>query len=214
MSKFDLPGNDKPKKSDETSKPESEVRPNERDLDEAAIEKLIQSSFQEVPPPSSSAAEAEAAAPQETEAPAKSRYQRAQRAIKVASGISTGLAMIPISLFDVVALTASQVLLIRKLTQIYEQPFSKELAKTIVAALLTNLGAGGTISLIGSLYKIVPGAGWVAGSLSMGTFAAATTYATGQVFTMHLEAGGGLLDFDPQKVKAHYQAYFQTAVSK
>jgi hypothetical protein len=44
-----------------------------------------------------------------------------------------------------------------------------------------------------------------------GGFASASTYAVGRVFIQHFESGGTFLDFDPDKVRAHFEAEFKKA---
>jgi hypothetical protein len=41
--------------------------------------------------------------------------------------------------------------------------------------------------------------------------ALASTVAVGRVFLQHFEAGGTLLDFDPEKMKSYFEAEFNKA---
>jgi len=86
---------------------------------------------------------------------------------------------------------------------IYDQPFSKESAKSIVASLAGGALAGGEASSmsIGSRLKMVPVVGTVASWLVTPAIAAVTTYAIGKVFVHHLETGGTILSFEAKKMK-------------
>ena len=43
----------------------------------------------------------------------------------------------------------------------------------------------------------------------MPVMAGAITYATGKIFTSHFEAGGTLLDFNPDTMKEYYKELFE-----
>jgi hypothetical protein len=47
--------------------------------------------------------------------------------------------------------------------------------------------------------------------VSSPAFASASTYAVGKVFIQHFATGGTFLDFDPDKVKAHFAAEVERA---
>ena len=47
--------------------------------------------------------------------------------------------------------------------------------------------------------------------MTLPTFAAASTFALGRVFTKHFESGGTFLDFDLKKGKADYDAELEKA---
>jgi uncharacterized protein (DUF697 family) len=81
----------------------------------------------------------------------------------------------------------------------------------ILGALVGSTG-GAVIarSAIGSIIKTVPGIGAVVGALIAGpAIAAGSTYAVGKVFVHHFEAGGTLLNFNPDKMRAYYASQFQ-----
>ena len=48
----------------------------------------------------------------------------------------------------------------------------------------------------------------------MALFVAAYTWALGNVFIQHFEAGGTFLDFDPEKVREHFRTYFKEGPGK
>lgn len=112
--------------------------------------------------------------------------------------------LVPVPAVDLVALTGVQLNMLRKLSKLYDVPFSKDKGKNVIAAL-----AGSSVPVVSagpimSLVKAVPVVGQTVGALSMSAVAGATTYAVGKVFVQHFASGGTFLNFDPDKVKAHY----------
>jgi hypothetical protein len=66
----------------------------------------------------------------------------------------------------------------------------------------TKMGYG----VAGSWIKGIPGIGGFLGIFVVPGFAAASTWAVGKVFIQHFASGGTFLDFDPDKVRAHFNA--------
>src|SRR5688572_25947542 len=107
-----------------------------------------------------------------------------------------GAGILPLPLFDMLAVTAIQIKTIKQLSDLYGVTFREDLAKKLIASLLTgvlgvSLGFG-----VASLAKLIPLVGTALGVLTLPVIAGAATHATGKVFIMHFEAGGTLLDFD------------------
>ena len=48
-------------------------------------------------------------------------------------------------------------------------------------------------------------------SVATSAFAYALTLAVGKVFTLHFETGGSLLNFEPEKVRSHFEKEFKGA---
>jgi uncharacterized protein (DUF697 family) len=117
---------------------------------------------------------------------------------------SMGVGLIPIPLVDIVALTAVQLNMLRKLAKAYKVPFSKDKVKNVLASLA---GAGISVPLghtLASLVKAVPVIGQTTGALAMPISSGAMTYAVAKVFTQHFASGGTFLNFDPEAVKEYY----------
>ncbi|MBN1220226.1 MAG: DUF697 domain-containing protein [Anaerolineae bacterium] len=118
---------------------------------------------------------------------------------------SLGAGLIPVPLFDLAAVTAIQLDMLKQLANLYEADFSQAQGKAFVSAL-----TGSTLAKIGSsLFKVIPGVGTVLGGLSMSALSGASTYAVGQVVITHLEASGQFLDVDLESAKAVYQEAFE-----
>jgi len=125
----------------------------------------------------------------------------------VMSSVSAGL--IPIPIVDFIAVTGIQVKMLHSLTQQYDIPFSNNMSESVIGALLGGLiPTEATMSLVGSLSKLIPIGGTTLGMITMSLFSGASTYAVGKVFIQHFEAGGTILSFEPSKVREYFKAEF------
>jgi uncharacterized protein (DUF697 family) len=80
-------------------------------------------------------------------------------------------------------------------------------------SLITSL-VGGSLPVIGvlglsSVAKLIPGIGTLVGSASLSITAGAVTYAIGQVFIMHFEAGGSFENFEVKQAKSYFEREFK-----
>jgi uncharacterized protein (DUF697 family) len=115
-----------------------------------------------------------------------------------------GASLVPIPLFDLVALSGVQLKMLYSLAKLYDVPFSKDIGKSVIASLLGGVMPTSAAMTLASLAKAVPGLGTVTGMVSVSVLGGATTYAIGSVFMQHFESGGTLLDFDPKKMRAYF----------
>ena len=119
---------------------------------------------------------------------------------------SMGAGIIPMPVVDVLAVSASQLDMIRQLCKVYDLDFSETQGKAIVSSLTTatlaRMGAG-------SLAKMIPIVGSFVGGVTNSLLAGASTYALGQVFKVHFETGGTILDFDTDRLKKMYKEQFE-----
>lgn len=123
-----------------------------------------------------------------------------------------GLGLVPIPVIDVVALTGLATKMIGELSRLYSVDFSEERVRALVFALITGLGSVALASIVaGSLFKLVPVLGVLAGVVSGPLFAGALTRALGSLFVMHFEAGGTLFDFDAEAMRDHFRREFAQA---
>jgi uncharacterized protein (DUF697 family) len=139
-----------------------------------------------------------------------SRVGRAEAIIHRNTLWSLGAGVVPVPIFDLVALTAVQLKMLRELSQLYEVPFFENTAKKLLGALVSSLGGVtlGTAAVV-SLSKLLPGMGSVLGLVAVPVSAAAFTHATGRIFLMHFESGGTFLDFNPDSLRAHFRQEFE-----
>ena len=119
---------------------------------------------------------------------------------------SMGAGFIPILVADVFAVSALQLDMIRQLCKVYDIDFEETRGKALVTSLtsatLARLGAR-------SIVKLIPGIGSYIGGMTVSAFAGASTYALGEVFKLHFESGGTILDFDPDRVRRFYRDKFE-----
>jgi uncharacterized protein (DUF697 family) len=138
------------------------------------------------------------------------RHERAQALVRRNVYWALGLGLLPFPLVDVVALTGVQVKMIAELSALYDVKFSEERARTAVVALTTGLGSVALAgALAGSLFKLVPVLGVLAGAVGVPVFAGALTHALGNLFVMHYESGGTLLSFDADRMRDHFRKEFE-----
>jgi uncharacterized protein (DUF697 family) len=118
--------------------------------------------------------------------------------------------LIPLPLIDVAAVGGVQLLMLRRLSEIYAVPFSENRGKSILASLAGSVLPASTATTsamtVGSLIKGLPGIGWAVGALTMPVFSAGATYVIGKVFIQHFASGGTLLDFNPPDYREFIKA--------
>jgi uncharacterized protein (DUF697 family) len=118
--------------------------------------------------------------------------------------------LVPIPLVDIAVVGGVQIQMLRKLSEIYDVPFSDNMGKSVLASLAGSLIPASTATTtamgIGSLVKGLPGVGTVIGALTMPAFSAGATYIIGKVFIQHFASGGTLLDFNPPDYREFIKA--------
>jgi uncharacterized protein (DUF697 family) len=105
--------------------------------------------------------------------------------------------MVPAPFFDIAAITAVQIQMLRRLSAIYDVPFSENRGKAIVAGLAGAMIPASSGIGVASLMKGLPILGTAVSTVVMPTLAASATYAIGMAFIQHFISGGTLLDFNP-----------------
>jgi uncharacterized protein (DUF697 family) len=140
----------------------------------------------------------------------QARLAKANSVVKTNMLWSAGLGIIPIPVFDLVAITVVQIKMLKELSTHYNVKFFDHKVKNLVTSLVGGLGSvsvGGALTM--SLVKFIPGAGHIAGAIAVPITAGALTYAIGRVFIQHFESGGTFLDFDPNTVREHFRKEFE-----
>jgi uncharacterized protein (DUF697 family) len=126
-----------------------------------------------------------------------------------------GAGLIPIPWVDLAAVAGVQLKMLADLSKIYGVPFERNRGKAAISSLVGFvLPHAAAYGMIGSGIKAIPVVGALGGAPAMALFTAAYTWAAGNVFIQHFEAGGTFLDFDPDKVKEHFRAQYEEARSK
>jgi uncharacterized protein (DUF697 family) len=131
----------------------------------------------------------------------KLKADQADKIIKNHIIAAAGIALVPMPLIDIAAITALELRMLKSLTVLYEMEFFEHRGKALIASLVSGLKVG---LLTASLLKFLPGLGWVGVAAPMAAIAGAITYAVGNIFVQHFESGGTLLDFDPEKVRGFF----------
>lgn len=133
------------------------------------------------------------------------RSARADNLVKNYVLVAVALGAVPVPLADLAGVMALQVKLVHGLAKHYDVPFKGNVARSLIASLLS--GAVSTVGFAGlaSIGKGIPFLGALAGGGGVAVTAGAVTYAVGQVFAKHFESGGTLLDFDPNKLKSLFK---------
>lgn len=142
------------------------------------------------------------------------RRREASNIVSSYMGWSAGASYLPLPLLDLAAVTAIQIKMVADLAKIYDVPFSKNAAKSIIAGLVGSVVPMGLVRGTSSLLKAVPGIGSLLGMLSAPAFTCASTYAIGKVFTQHFEAGGSFMDFDIKAKSKDFKAEFEEQVAQ
>lgn len=142
------------------------------------------------------------------------RRTEASSIVNTYMGWSAGASFIPFPWVDLAATTLVQIKMVADLSKLYEVPFSRNVVKTIIAGLLGSLVPAGLARGASSLLKSVPGVGTILGVMTAPVFTTASTYAIGKVFIQHFEAGGNVLNFDPDAMREYFKEEFEKAVAK
>ena len=133
----------------------------------------------------------------------------AKRIIKNRVIVSAGLGLVPVPMVDLVGLATIQLEMLARLTKLYEIPFRKNVGKSLIASLMGGVLPVSVVPGTFSLLKAVPLIGWATGAATMSLLGGAATYAIGKVFTAHFEAGGNLLNFDPEAMREYFAQQFE-----
>jgi len=136
---------------------------------------------------------------------AELRTEQANAIIRRYTYGAVGTALIPLPAVDLVALIGLQLAQVNSLCKLYGVTFSKNAGKSAIASLVGGMWPATTATAVAaSVFKFLPGLGTVAGMASMAVLGGAATYAVGKVFQMHFEAGGNVLNFDPDRMRSYF----------
>lgn len=140
----------------------------------------------------------------------ESRDELATQLVDRYSLYSGAAGLIPIPVVDVFAVGGLQVVMLRRLSEIYNVPFSENRGKALIASIAGSILPASTATTsamtAASLSKGLPGVGTVVGALTMPVFSACATYVIGKVFIQHFASGGTLLDFNPPDYREFIKA--------
>lgn len=141
-----------------------------------------------------------------TEIDPSERKARARKLVERFSLYSGVAGLLPIPVVDIAAVGGVQLQMLRRISQIYDIPFSKNRGKAIIAAFAGTMIPASTGLGMASLVKSVPIAGTAIGALTAPAVSVGATYVIGMTFIEHFDKGGTLLDFDPPDYKEFIKA--------
>lgn len=124
----------------------------------------------------------------------------------------SGLAgLIPLPFVDAATVGGVQIEMLRRISRIFDIPFSKNMGKALIAGLAGAMIPASSAVGAASVVKGMPVIGTAVGVVAMPGLSAGATYAIGMAFVQHFASGGTLLDFSPPDyrdfIKAQKQAY-------
>lgn len=135
----------------------------------------------------------------------QSKHLSAQNVVKSHMVAGSALALLPLPVFDLAALSGTQLSLLRSLCKHYGINFEEQKGKAILTSLISGSLPLIMVMSLSSFARLLPGIGTIGGSISMTIFSSAFIYATGQVFINHFEYGGTLEDFEGK----HWRRFFK-----
>ncbi len=115
-------------------------------------------------------------------------------------------AFIPLPFLDSVGVAAVQLDMVRQMGKIYGVEFEDTKYKAVVTSIMGSFFARAGAK---SLVKLIPFAGTYIGAAAMGVLAGASTYTLGELFKMHFENGGTMLDIDIDRMKRQFAEKFE-----
>jgi len=114
--------------------------------------------------------------------------------------------LIPLPIIDVVTVGGLQIQMLRRISQIYNVPFSENRGKALIAGLAGSMIPATSGIGAASALKFVPVLGILASGFVMPVLSAGATYAIGKAFVQHFASGGTLLDFNPPDYREFIKA--------
>jgi len=128
---------------------------------------------------------------------AEARRARATKLVERFSLWSGAAGLIPVPFVDMVAVGGVQIQMLRRISQIYGVPFSKNRGRAVIAGLAGTMIPVTTGIGMSSSIKSVPFIGTAVGAIATPALSVGATYAIGMVFIQHFATGGTLLDLSP-----------------
>ena len=139
----------------------------------------------------------EAASADADEMSPERRHAMAMKLVERFSLWSGAAGLIPVPFVDLAAVGGVQIQMLRRISQIYDVPFTENRGKSIIAGLAGSMIPASSAMGTASLIKGLPLVGTLVSAIAMPALSAGATYAIGMAFIQHFSSGGTLLDFKP-----------------
>jgi len=136
-------------------------------------------------------------------------FESAEDLVKKSMYVSMAAGLVPVPIFDFLAISGIQLEMIRRLSHLYGVTFMEGKVKNLLGALIGGSFPSSVAPLFAGLSKLIPIVGSTIGAVTLPLAAGASTYAVGKVFIQHFESGGTFLTFDPKTVRAYYEEQFK-----
>ena len=150
--------------------------------------------------------ENEAASADATEMTPERRRAMAMKLVERFSLWSGAAGLIPVPFVDLAAVGGVQIQMLRRISQIYDVPFTENRSKSLIAGLAGSMIPASSAMGTASLIKGVPLVGTLVSAIAMPALSAGATYAIGMAFIQHFASGGTLLDFKPGSYREFIKA--------
>ena len=146
---------------------------------------------------------------------ARSSVSAADRVVLTSSLIAAGAGAIPLPVWDIVVITGLQLKMLADVSKLYEVPFTQNLGKSAIGALVGGLGPSYLARVsFGAAVKVIPRVGQIVGMVALPALAGGCTYAIGKVFIANYESGGTLLSFKPKEFSSRFAAEVKAGMEK
>ena len=139
------------------------------------------------------------------------RKGRARKLVERFSLYSGVAGLLPVPVVDIAAVGGVQLQMLRRISQLYDVPFSKNRGKAIVASFAGTMIPASTGLGVASMVKSVPVAGTAIGAMTAPALSVGATYVIGMTFVEHFARGGTLLDFEPPDHREFIKAPAESA---
>ncbi len=131
------------------------------------------------------------------------------KTIRHAVYAAMGIGVLPLPLVNVAAVTAGDLIMVRKLAGLYGVDFREGMVKKIITSVI---GAGTGVLAAGLLETVVSGIPLIGLPLTIGSkpvMNGLTTYALGRMFVAHFERGGNFVRVNLDVMKENFASAFE-----
>jgi uncharacterized protein (DUF697 family) len=125
------------------------------------------------------------------------RKTKARKLVERFALWSGAAGLFPVPVADLAVIAGVQLQMLRRISQLYDVPFSKNRGKALIASFAGTMIPASTGLGVASFMKAVPIAGTAIGALTTPALSVGATYMIGLAFVEHFESGGTLFDFEP-----------------
>ncbi len=138
---------------------------------------------------------------------------RAARIIENSMAASMGLGILPLPLLDAAGIMGIQLYMIRELSKAYGVEFSVIRSQAFITSLIGGLGSVSVATgLFGSLIKMIPVFGGIAGALTLPVVSGAVTYALGKLCIQSFSQGEQTPVSISQSTRRSFNEYYKKGI--